>query len=320
MNTDGLSNHGPYAYLEGPERPHLLVVEDDPTSLRLIARILEHTYTLTIATNGEDALRLAAERPELILLDYHLPDLDGLEVCRQLQAEPDTAAIPVIYVTANQDTRLEAEALSAGAVDFVVKPYSAAVLRARINTHVLLRRKTALLMQFAERDGLTGVVNRRVFDRQLDHEWRRARRQQLPLSVVMIDADHFKSVNDTWGHLVGDECLRGIARCATMHLRRPADLLARYGGEEFALLLPETDIAGALQLAEAVRDAIQDHFARLVAERGEGPGLTVSLGCAALIPQRQEEDGPERLLRIADRQLYLAKARGRNRVEPVSGD
>ncbi|TCW35960.1 diguanylate cyclase domain-containing protein [Marichromatium gracile] len=305
----------PYDGLTGPERPRLLVVEDDPTSLRLIARILGETYTLIIATNGKDALRLAADAPELILLDYHLPDIDGLDVCRQLHANPLTEEIPVIYVTGDQDPHLEAEGLQAGAMDFVTKPYSAAVLRARINTHVQLKRKSDLLALLAERDGLTGVANRRVFDQQLEREWRRGLRHRTPLSVVMVDADHFKSVNDTWGHLVGDECLRGIARCAAVHLKRPADLLARYGGEEFVLLLPETDAGSARALAEMIREEIRTRFAQASAERGEGPCLTASFGCATIIPD--EQASPETLLRVADRNLYLAKTGGRNRVEPA---
>jgi len=297
-----------------PDHPRLLVVEDDPTSLRLIASVLKNDYTLVFATTGQDALALAAEGPELILLDYHLPDIDGLRVCRRLSTDPLTAAIPVIFVTRNQDVELEVQCLDAGAMDFVTKPYSAAVVRRRVATHVALKRKTDLLVRLAQYDGLTGVANRRTFDQHLGKEWRRAQRSQTPLSLIMIDADHFKDINDTWGHQIGDQCLRDIAQCAASRLKRPADLLARYGGEEFVLLLPQTDAAGAGQLAEAIRVGVEAAFAR-AAERGTGPRLTVSLGCATLIPS--DQDQAETLLRVADQNLYQAKASGRNRVEPA---
>ncbi|MFE8031885.1 diguanylate cyclase [Thiohalocapsa marina] len=303
--------------VDAPDHPRLLLVDDDPTSLRLAASILDADYTLLVATAGRDALELAAEGPELILLDHHLPDIDGLEVCRRLKADPASAEIPVIFVTGNQDPVLEAAGLEAGAVDFVTKPYSAAVLRARVCTHVALKRKSDLLTALAQRDSLTGVANRRTFDQHLEKEWRLARRQQTPLSLVMIDADHFKAVNDTFGHPVGDQCLRGIAQCASAHLKRPADLLARYGGEEFVLLLPQTDAAGAAHLAEAIRSAIETRFARAADAHGEGPRLTASFGCATQTPSAQ--DTPETLLKLADRNLYQAKAGGRNRVEPAVG-
>lgn len=297
-----------------PGRPRLLLVDDDPTSLRLAAGILDADYVLRVATCGGDALALTADGPELILLDHHLPDIDGLEVCRRLKADPRSADTPVIFITGNQDPVLEAAALEAGAVDFVTKPYSTAVLRARVRTHIALKRKTDLLAQLAWHDGLTGVANRRTFDQRLQMAWRLAQRHQTPLSLVMIDADHFKAVNDDFGHQAGDQCLRDIARCIATQLKRPGDLLARYGGEEFVLLLPQTDAAGASHLAEAIRAAVEGTFARAADAGGGAPRLTVSCGCATWTPA--VDDAPEHLLRLADRNLYRAKAAGRNRVEP----
>ena len=315
MHRDSHSPAFAYSLTMGAsEQPCLLLVDDDPTSLRLAAGILDDDYSLVIATRGHDALDLAAQEPELILLDHHLPDIDGLEVCRRLKADPASADIPVIFVTGNQDPVLEAAGLGVGAVDFVTKPYSAAVLRARVRTHIALKRKTDLLARLAQRDGLTGVANRRAFDQQFEMEWCRARRHRTPLSLVMLDADHFKDINDTYGHQVGDECLRAIAQCTAPQLKRPGDLLARYGGEEFVLLLPQTDAEGARQLAEAIRVEVEAVFAR-AAEQGVGPRLTASLGCATLIPS--DQDQAESLLRVADQNLYLAKAAGRNRVEPA---
>ena len=299
--------------------PLILVVDDDRSSLRLLAGILgEKGYEIIFGVCGADTFELVGQRPELILLDYHLPDMDGLEVCRRLKADPDTAQIPVIFLTANQDPELEAAGLQSGAVDFVTKPYSAAVLRARVNTHIALNRKTALLEALSHQDGLTRVANRRFFDATLQQEWARGQRNRAELGLVMIDIDHFKAVNDTWGHQEGDDCLRHLVGFVARHLKRPADLLARYGGEEFVLLLPETSLDGAVALAECVRGEIESGFARLADERGTGPRATASFGCASRVPS--DEVAPGDLLLEADRNLYLAKAQGRNQVQPVLPD
>ena len=295
--------------------PRILVVDDDPTSLHLIAEILDGKgFSVTYATNGADALELVEEQPELMLLDLHLPDMDGFEVCRRLKAQPQFAAIPVMFLTANQDPVLEAQGLEVGAVDFVTKPYSAAVLRARTNTHVALARKTQLLERMAFTDGLTGAANRRYFNAQLAAEWARALRNRADLAVVLLDIDHFKSINDTYGHDEGDRCLRELVRLVTPFLRRPADVLARFGGEEFVALLPETSLEGAIHLAEQMRAAVQHGFDGLAAA-GAGPRVTASFGCAACCPTHL--DSADELIRHADQHLYAAKAGGRNRVEPV---
>lgn len=135
-----------------------------------------------------------------------LPDISGIEVCRRLKASTSTAEIPVIFVTAAHDHDLETRGLDAGAVDFVTKPYSAAVLRARVRNHIQLKRKTDLLKQMAQTDGLTGAASRRSFDETLENEWQLARREQTPLSVLLVDIDHFKAVNDQFCHLTGDTC------------------------------------------------------------------------------------------------------------------
>lgn len=312
--------HPPAAFLSSPEataepvRPLILIVDDAKSSLRLLAEILKDDYEIIFGVCGKEALELVSERPELILLDYCLPDMNGLEVCQQLKSNPATAHIPVIFITANQNPELEAQGLETGAVDFVTKPYSAAVLRARVSTHIALSRKTRQLEMLAQQDGLTRVANRRFFDASLSKEWARGQRNQSPLSLVMIDIDHFKSINDNFGHQEGDDCLRKLTQLVSRQIKRPADLFARYGGEEFVLLLPDTPLEGACQLAESLRAGIEAGFAQAAAECGKGPRVTASFGCATLVPA--EEGAAEALLRLADQSLYLAKAQGRNRVQP----
>lgn len=302
----------------GADRPLLLLVDDNPNSLRMAISILEPDHTFVLATCGADALACAAHNPDLILLDHMLPDIDGVEVCKRLKACPETAEIPVIFVTGVHEPELETRGLEAGAIDFVTKPYSAAVLRARVDNHIQLKQKTDLLKQAAQRDGLTGVANRRTFDEVLETEWRRARRDHAPLSLLMLDIDHFKAVNDRFGHLTGDECLRCLTRCLGGVLKRPSDLLARYGGEEFVVLLPGTDAAGAWQLAERMRVAVEQgtdtHYEGCAHAAGGLPPLTASIGCSTMIPGDGDEAAD--LIRRADSQLYEAKQAGRNRVQP----
>ncbi|HSG48232.1 MAG TPA: diguanylate cyclase [Longimicrobiales bacterium] len=296
--------------------PRVLAVDDDPGTLHLIGTVLDRDgmESFTGAT-GREALELAAQAPDLILLDHHLPDLEGLEVCRLLKADPVTADIPVVMLTADHNPVLEARVLEAGAVDFITKPFAPDVLAARIGTHISLARKTRLLERLANTDPLTGVANRRFFDHALEREWARTQRSQRALALIIVDMDAFKAVNDTYGHQEGDACLRFLPHVLSPHLKRPFDLLARLGGEEFVALLPETDLKGALRLAELMRADVESSFVRLAEERGEGPRVTASFGCAAVVPTR--EIAPWDLIRIADQNLYKAKASGRNRVEPA---
>lgn len=296
------------------ERPCLLMVDDDPGSLRLLAELLGDSYTVLVGTRGADALALVAEGPELILLDLRLPDIDGLEVCRRLKADPLSADIPVIFITGHHDAALEVQGLQAGAVDFITKPFTPAVLLARVKTHIALKRKTDLLAYLAHRDSLTGLANRDFFEQALAKEWARARRYSLPLALAVIDVDHFTALNTRWGQAEGDHCLRSVAQISMRHLRRPGDLMVRYQGGAFALLMPHTDAAGASQLAERIRSHVEAAFASMAEARGDGPGVTVSLGCASIVPSGDE--GPEVLLRQAEHCLSLAKSLGRNRVEP----
>lgn len=298
----------------GPE-VRVLAVDDDPTTLRVMQVVLEREgYAVSVGASGGEALELAGEIPDLILLDQHLPDMNGLDVCRQLQAEGLTHDIPVIFLTGDVDPDLEAKCLAAGAVDFVTKPFADGVLLARIRTHLALSRKTRVLERLANTDQLTGVANRRYFDQAVAQEWARTCRSGTPVSLILVDVDHFKSVNDEFGHPEGDQCLRALTRIIKPHLKRPFDLMARLGGEEFAVLLPETSAEGAFSLAEAMRADVQAAFNRRADERGSGPRVTASFGCATALPSRTLQPGD--LIRDADEQLYLAKARGRNRVEP----
>lgn len=294
-------------------RPAILIVDDMPTNIQLLAEALRADYRILVATSGAEALRIVASqtRPDLILLDIMMPEMDGFEVCRRLKDDAGSRDIPVIFVTAKDDVDAEARGLDLGAIDYIVKPFHLPVVKARVRNHVILKQKADLLESLAHIDALTGIPNRRRLDETLEIEWRRCMRSGLPLSVLMVDIDRFKAYNDHFGHGAGDRCLCAIAALLSAQAARPGDLAARYGGEEFAVVLPETDLAGAARIAERLREQI----AAAAIPHAPGAGMdivTISIGCACATPG--EQGGPEKLLATADACLYQAKESGRNRV------
>jgi diguanylate cyclase (GGDEF)-like protein len=295
------------------ERPRILVVDDQPSNIQTLYQVLKGDYDVAMATDGSQAIELCQRRPpDLVLLDVVMPGIDGFEVCRRLKVDPATRDVPVIFVTARDSTEDETLGLEVGAVDFITKPVNPPVVRARVRTHVALKRQADLLRSMAFNDGLTGVANRRWFDERLQVEWLRCRRNKLPLSLILLDLDHFKAYNDHYGHQAGDDCLRAVAAAMKSRLGRPADLLARYGGEEFVCLLPETPTDGARAKAEDLGRAVLD-LALAHADSPTAPVVTISRGVATASPAL--DGSPNDLLQRADAQLYAAKRAGRNRTE-----
>ena len=297
-----LSNH----------RGKLLVVDDSPSILASLCELLHEDHEVIFASSGEEALELAyTSNPDLILLDVVMPGIDGFEVCASLKSSPGTRDIPVIFITSMGEEVDQAKGLEAGAIDYVQKPFSSAVVKARVRNHLEVKRRQDALKGLTLRDGLTGIANRRRFDEALNEEWSRAARSRTPLSLIMIDVDHFKLYNDNYGHASGDACLRNIAAALVDSLLRPVDLLARFGGEEFVCLLPSTDETGALQVAERFKAGV----AALAIPHEHSktrPVVSISLGVATLIPIAEAR--PEILVVEADNRLYDAKRRGRNLI------
>ncbi|NPV86885.1 MAG: PleD family two-component system response regulator [Anaerolineae bacterium] len=296
----------------------ILIIDDTPANIEVLAEVLGLEYEILFATSGAEGLHIASEQlPDLILLDIMMPEMDGYEVCYRLKQEPLTQNIPVIFVTALNEEVNEAKGLEAGAIDYITKPIRPAIVRARVRNHMELKRYRDLLERMAHLDGLTGIANRRQFDRFLRQEWRRSLRNQSPLSLIMIDIDHFKLYNDTYGHLAGDDCLRQVAKALEGTLLRPADLVARYGGEEFACILPETDLSGATVIAYRLKENVEalniPHSSSPTA-----PHITISLGTTTLTAKRGLS--PDAMIGTADRLLYQAKASGRNCVVAMRQD
>ncbi|AEG02098.1 diguanylate cyclase [Methylomonas methanica] len=296
-----------------PLKPLILIVDDTPTNIQILAENLIKDYRVKVAASGENALRIVAQQelPDLILLDVMMPDIDGYEVCRRLKNNPQTHAIPIIFVTALNEVANEEFGLNLGAMDYITKPFYLPVVKARIRNHIRLKQLTDTLESMAWIDGLTGIPNRRRFDQMLEIEWKRAQRNQLPLAVIMVDIDHFKAYNDCHGHGEGDVCLKQVATMFAATVNRPGDLVARYGGEEFVILMPETDTDGAQQLADHLRHQIESMQIPHTSSSASC-WVTISLGYAALIPK--PEQASSTLLDDADNMLYQAKNLGRNRA------
>ncbi len=315
----------------------VLLVDDQPLVGETIRRMLadERDISYHYCSDPGQALALAAQvRPTVILQDLVMPDVDGLMLVRFFRKNPVTAAIPIIVLSSKEQALDKGRAFTEGASDYLVKIPDKIELLARIRLHsdrfcaerdrdeayrtldalrLKLEESNAELQRLTHLDGLTGVANRRRFDEFLDTEWRRARRNGLPLSVALVDIDYFKRYNDSYGHQGGDECLRQVAGALASAVRRAGDLMARYGGEEFAAILPEVPHSGACTVGRSLHQGVVNlalpHSASAVAAH-----VTISVGVATLRPFDLPDGSGARLVALADEALYQAKREGRNRV------
>lgn len=295
------------------DKRSILIVEDEPINLNLLTGILRDDYTLILEKSGIRALERAEKQlPDLILLDIMLPDLDGYNVITALKNNEKTKEIPVIFISSLREVTDEEKGLLLGAVDYIAKPYNAAIIRARVRTHMKLVTQRKLLERIAMLDGLTEIPNRRSFTERFTQEWDRAVRSGKPLSLIVADVDAFKQYNDNYGHGMGDVVLKSLAATFSKSLYRPADFAARIGGEEFAILLPETEAPDGQNLAERIRRNVEllniPHGFSTFSDR-----ITVSLGGATAIPSGS--DYHISLFESADQQLYKAKSAGKNNVQ-----
>lgn len=290
----------------------ILAVDDSPENLDLIRNILEPYYAVKVAPTGELALHIVrTQQPDMVLLDIMLNDINGYEICRQLKSDDKTRNIPIIFLTAKRSEADEVQGFKIGGSDYITKPFSPAIMLARIKTHIQLKAKTDLLEKLASLDGLTEIPNRRAFDNALERQFNQAQRTCTPLSLLIIDIDYFKKFNDHYGHPMGDECLRRVANALMELTHRPEDLVARLGGEEFAILLPNTDNTGATLRAEQYRATVEN---LKIHHQLNNPTsyVTISIGVGTVSPS--STDNVSELLQAADNALYQAKNQGRNRV------
>ena len=294
----------------------VLIVDDGRQNLQVVGSMLDEVgYATTFAIDGMQALeRVKTAKPDLILLDLMMPHMNGLQVCETLKADSSDCEIPIIFLTASKEKDHLLQAFDCGAVDYITKPFSAPELLARVKTHLELkhtrdelRKALAKLEKLATTDSLTGVANRHHLLTIGKREFSRACRYTRPFSVLMLDIDHFKTINDTYGHAAGDEALKAMAKAAVNSLRQ-VDFFGRFGGEEFVAFLPETNIRAAVEVAERIRRTI----ARISLSVPDGVAyVTVSIGVATY---RRGDRTLDAILKRADDALYAAKNQGRDRV------
>lgn len=325
-------------------KTEILVVDDTPTNLRYLTRLLsELGYGVRVAGNGNMAWKcLNSHHPDLILLDIRMPEIDGYTLCEQIKLNESTKHIPIIFISSLQEVVDKAKAFSVGGIDYITKPFEPLEVLIRIENHLKIRSLQLELMEKNKRleqeieqrkkaehdliklnleleklaniDGLTGLANRRQFDLTLQKEWSILKRKKLPLSLIICDIDFFKKYNDSYGHIQGDECLKQVAQGIKKAVQRPSDLVARYGGEEFIIILPNTDIKGAIHVAQNIKIAIEN--LQIIHSDSEiSKYVSLSLGISSLIPQG--EISSEMLKIKADEALYIAKNKGRNRYEYI---
>ena len=292
----------------------ILIIDDNPDALAVAkTRLAKEGLDILCAEGGAAGLESARrERPDLILLDVEMPDISGFDVCRALKADADLCMIPVLFLTGSGTADDKVKGLDLGAVDYVTKPFDAFELQARVRAALRTKHLQDLLIEHAHLDPLTGLPNRRALLERLQRQWARLQRHGGKLAFIMADIDHFKRVNDTYGHSIGDRLLQEVAQAIARQCREE-DLPARYGGEEFALVVPDEAAASAAHLAERCRQDIAEIRLPL---RQRTVQTTASFGVA----DAAAAPSIETLVQHADQALYQAKTAGRNRVQCYGKD
>jgi len=299
----------------------VLVVEDDTVSRKLLEITLRKAgYRVTSVKNGLEALDIfKSSFFPIVLTDWMMPEMDGVQLCRAIREEVSTGYVFIFMLTARGSTDDLVEGLEAGADDYLTKPFNRAELIARLKTATRILELERSLKEANEEirilsitDSLTGSYNRTYMNQNLPKEVRRATRYNRPISLVMVDIDHFKRVNDTYGHQAGDQVLKGLVETITASVRSGIDWVARYGGEEFLVVFPETEFQKAMGLAERLRRDVSDMKIQI---KGGTIQVTASFGVSGFSPSTSpKEISHEAVINLADQALYQAKREGRNRV------
>lgn len=317
---------------------HVLIVDDKPENLMVLEVLLEDIDCNVVKANsGNEALGLMLEYDfSLVLLDVQMPEMDGFETAELMRGSERTRYIPIIFVTAISKEKISIfKGYEVGAVDYLFKPIEPLILKSKVKIFMELSIQKRRLEEQAEllelkvlelrelkndnfrlqnlsfHDGLTGIANRRSFDKYIDRAWKSAIRSNTAISLIMIDIDYFKMYNDNYGHLKGDDCLITVAQILASSIKRPMDFVARYGGEEFIFILPDTDSYGALNVAQNVKKNIADaaisHEFSLVSKH-----ITISQGIVTAYPSK--DDKIEQFIHNSDLSMYKSKELGRNLI------
>jgi diguanylate cyclase (GGDEF)-like protein len=294
-------------------RPHILLVDDREENRELLEAILEgEGMRVTSATHGEEGLRLAvADPPDTILLDVAMPGLDGFEVCRRLQDRSETAFVPILFVTAQVlDKESVCKGLSEGAIDYITKPFDPDELTARVRNALRLKEQNDRLRLMALTDPLTGLGNRHIINGRLKSSLARWRRRGEPFGLMIVDIDHFKAVNDTYGHEAGDQVLQRLG-ALFRDMARAEDSVGRLGGEEFVILVDHAHRLEAVHAAERLRRRVS--MLTVPLDDQIGIQVTISIGVVSS-DDLHADDTEKSTLHHADDALYVAKKAGRDRI------
>jgi two-component system cell cycle response regulator len=297
-----------------------LIVEDSPFVRRLVRNILaRHGLTILEVGDGQEALETIKDHNfaiDIIITDYVMPGMSGEELCRTLRSLAPLEQVPIFFISSVENKETILGFFKVGANDYLPKPFTKEEFRARVLTHLRNRKYVkeleslnAKLQYYAEHDGLTGLYNRRYFQKELEPLFAHCRYRGEDLCAILLDLDYFKKVNDNYGHAFGDIVLQGFAEIMKKNTR-DLSIAARYGGEEFVLLLPDTSLAEGVKVAEQLRWQAEGN---IYSNQETELQITISLGVASLLEHQPEN--PDKLLSMADEALYKAKTLGRNRVE-----
>ncbi len=286
----------------------IMIIDDSPVQAAHLKNILESDYQITTVQEPQMGLNYAREQDfSLILLDVVMPGMDGFVLLKKLQEEVATRHIPVILITALSDIENEQRGLTLGAVDYIYKPFHPMIVKARVNTHIKLYQYRKQVEYQSMTDQLTGIANRRRYERVSEQKWQEAIRLRVPFSICMMDIDHFKKYNDTFGHPAGDTVITAVSATAGRYLRRNTDFLARYGGEEF--MMGDSSRQAFEQMCRVRRAVEELHIPH---SGSVSEWVTISAGGTTVLPKRGYSF--DTFLKIADTMLYDAKRFGRNRV------
>lgn len=289
----------------------ILIIDDSPLQAAQLSDILSDEYEIETEQSAEAGFELArAGNYSLILLDVVMPGMDGFTLLKILQEENNTKTVPVIMITALSDIEHEQRGLTLGAVDYISKPFSPLIVKARVDTHIKLYNYRRQVERQSKTDQMTGIANRRRHDEYSVEKWKESVRLRTPFSICMFDSDHFKSFNDTFGHPAGDRVIASVAKTIASYLHRSTDFFARYGGEEFVAILLGDDSDRVFEYIKTIRQAVED--LHIPHNPAVSEWVTVSIGGITIIPDA--EKSYDFYLKIADAMLYDAKKFGRNRV------
>ncbi len=291
------------------ENKTILIVDDTVSNLDILGELLKQ-YNVIDAISGEDAFDALEDiEVDLILLDIMMPDMDGYEVCQKLKSNQTTKDIPIIFITAKTDEDSIEKAYDVGGIDYITKPFKPKELLVRVRRELQLQELQTKLKLLASTDPMTRLYNRRYFTKTSKHTLDLSKREKQNLSIIMLDIDKFKNVNDTYGHQVGDDVIITLANKLIEHQRK-SDIICRYGGEEFVILLPNTSIESSEIVAKKIRKDIESLTIKVPSN--ENLKFTISLGVSQV--DLENENNIELALKRADDALYEAKESGRNKV------